>query len=291
MNLGASSLLTARYFRTFTEQSQDMPAQGIFADPYGGTRTGGQIDVTTQIGSKNLLKYGGIYQFVVPYGNRYDFTSYTAFTTPAFIITYPITHPLQPLPLPYTYSGLLPNNNPFAAAGLEKDFLSPTFCAQQQHHRLRLFELVLSRRACASRSRKTLRRSGSSNTARICKTRSRCRIAGRASWACGSDGYNFQIPSQVGAPASIPAVEHQRLYEPHLDQSYSPDPRDTIRIGFGHTLSMPLPSLLGADVSRAPYAPFEGIPSYDNSTGQPAQYCGPRANQRLRATTRTSSTG
>ena len=42
---------------------------------------------------------------------------------------------------------------------------------------------------------------------------------------------------------------------------------------------MPLPSLLGADVSRAPYAPFDDIPSYDNSTGKPAQYCGPLANQ------------
>ncbi len=93
------------------------------------------------------------------------------------------------------------------------------------------------------------------------------------------DGYNFQIPTQTGAPASIPAAEHQRLYEPHLDGSYLPDPRDTIRLGFGHTLSMPLPSLIGADVSQAPYAPFEKIPSYDNSTGKPATYCGPLANQ------------
>ena len=84
------------------------------------------------------------------------------------------------------------------------------------------------------------------------------------------DGYNFQIPTQAGAPASIPAVEHQRLYEPHFDLSYAPDPRDTIRFGFGHTLSMPIPSLLGADVSRAPYAAFEDIPSYDNSTGKAA---------------------
>ena len=128
--MGSSSLLTARYWRTFVGQSQDMPAQGIFAQPYGGTRTAGQIDGTTQIGSKNLLKYGTIYDWVVPYGNRYDFTSYTAFTTPSYIITYPITHPLRPLPLPYTYTGLLPNNNPYAQQGLEQDFFSPAVCAQ-----------------------------------------------------------------------------------------------------------------------------------------------------------------
>jgi hypothetical protein len=93
------------------------------------------------------------------------------------------------------------------------------------------------------------------------------------------DGYNFQIPTQAGAPASIPAAEHQRLYEPHFDASYLPDPRDTIRLGFGHTLAMPLPSLLGADVSTAPYSAFANIPSYDNSTGKAALYCGPLANQ------------
>ena len=51
--------MTARYFRTFSGQSEDLPAQGIFADPYGGTRTAGQFDITTQLGEKNLFKYGG----------------------------------------------------------------------------------------------------------------------------------------------------------------------------------------------------------------------------------------
>ena len=178
VNLGASTLLTTRFFRTFTGQSEDMPAQGIFAEPFGGTRTAGQFDGTTQIGEKNTLKYGGIYEYVVPYGNRYDFTSYTAFTTPAYIITYPITHPLQPLPLPYTYTGLLPNNNPSRQQGWRR---------------------ISSRRRSARSSRFTgcgylcsyfpggvrfpfeedVQPSPSSSTAPICKTRSRCATAGR----------------------------------------------------------------------------------------------------------------
>ncbi|HYL26647.1 MAG TPA: TonB-dependent receptor, partial [Candidatus Nitrosotalea sp.] len=278
VNLGTSSLLTTKFWRTFAGQQQDMPAQGVFAEPFGGTRTAGQIDGTTQIGSKNTLKYGAIYDWVVPYGNRYDFTSYTAFTTPPYIITYAITHPNQPLPLPYTYSGLLPNNNPFAQSGLEQDFFSPAFCAQ-----LRLsgcgylsawfpggvrfpFEEdveTVAQQQYGAYLQDTVEMSD--------------RWKGEA--GIRLDGYNFQIPTQAGAPASIPAAEHQRLYEPHLDLSYLPDLRDTIRIGFGHTLSVPLPSLLGADVSLAPYAPFANIPSYDNSTGKAASYCGPLANQ------------
>jgi hypothetical protein len=277
-SVSSSTLLTARYFRTFSEQSQVMPAQGIFAQPYGGDRTAGQIDGTTQIGSKNTLKYGVIYDYVVPFGNRYDFTSYTAFTTPPYIITYSITHPLQPLPLPYTYSGLLPNNNPYAQAGLEQDFFSPQFCAQVHLHggcgylsawfpggvRFPFEEDVAT---VAQQQYGTYLQDTVDMSARW-----------KAMAGLRLDGYNFQIPEQAGAPASIPAAEHQRLYEPHVDVSYSPDNRDTLRFGFGHTLAMPLPSLLGADVSRTPYLPFADIPSYDNSTGKAAQYCGPLAN-------------
>ncbi len=279
VNLGASTLLTTRFWRTFSGQNQDMPAQGIFAQPFGGTRTAGQIDGTTQIGSKNTLKYGGIYEYVVPYGNRYDFTSYTAFTTPANIITYPITHPLQPLPLPYTYTGLLPNNNPFAAAGLEKDFMSPAFCAQQQISgcgylfsyfpggvRFPFEEDVQT----VTQQQYGLYLQDTLEMSNRWKAMAGLRL----------DGYNFQIPLQAGAPASIPAAEHQRLYEPHFDISDAMENRDTIRLGFGHTLSMPLPSLIASDVSRAPYVPFANIPSYDNDTGKAALYCGPLANQR-----------
>jgi hypothetical protein len=279
VNLGTSSVLSARYFRTWAEQSQDMPAQGIYADPYGGTRTGAQIDGATQLGSKNLLKYGGIYEYVVPYGTRYDFTSYTAFTTPAYIITYAITHPLQPLPLPYTYTGLLPNNNPAAQEGLEEDFFSPAFCAEMGLH--------TNCGYLSSYFPGGVRFPFEEDVATVAQqeygwyVQDTMEMSSRWKAEAGLrlDGYNFQIPSQPGAPPSIPAIEHQRLYEPHLDAAYLPDPRDTIRIGFSHTLSVPLPSLLGADVSRAPYAEFEDIPSFDNSTGKPATYCGPHADQ------------
>jgi hypothetical protein len=278
-NLGSTSQLTARYFRTFVQQSQDMPAQGIFASPYGGTRTAAQFDIATEVGEKNLFKYGAIYDYVVPYGTRYDFTSYTAFTVPAYIVTYSITHPNQPLPLPYTYQGLIPNTNPATQSGLEQDFFSPSFCQQ-----IRLssgcgylssffpggvrfpFEQDV---ATVAQQQYGAYLQDSIDMSPRYKTELGLRL----------DGYNFQIPQQAGAPASIPAVEHQRLYEPHFDQSWTPDRSDTVRIGFGHTLSMPLPSLLGADVSRIPYQSFAGIPSYDNTTGQAAQYCGPRANQ------------
>ncbi|MBV8374336.1 MAG: TonB-dependent receptor, partial [Candidatus Eremiobacteraeota bacterium] len=278
-NIGPQALLTARFDRSFLEQSQTMPAQGIFASPYGGSRTTGQLDFTTTVGEKHVFKAGVLYQFARPFGDRYDFTSYTAFTVPAYIVTYAITHPNQPLPLPYTFQGLLPNNNPTAQQGLEQDFFSPQLCNQlgitancgylssyfPNGLRFPYEEDVptVSQQVYGAYLQDTIEMS------QRWKTELGLRL----------DGYNFQIPSSPGAPPSIGAVAHQRLYEPHFDQSWTPDPRDTIRIGFGHTLAIPLPSQLGADVGMVPYLPFEHIPSYDNSTGHPATYCGPLANQ------------
>ncbi len=281
INLSSTTLLTTKFWRTFTGQSQIMPAQGIFAEPYGGTRTAGQIDGTTQLGSKNVLKYGSLYEYVVPYGNRYDFTSYTAFTSPAYIITYPITHPNQPLPVPYTYTGLLPNNNPASGAGtLEQDFFSPSFCAQ--------LKITSGCGYLSSWFPGGVRFPFEEDVDTVTQQQYGLYLQDTAEmsdrWKAEGgvrlDGYNFLIPTQAGAPATIPAAAHQRLYEPHFDASYSPDSRDTIRLGFGHTLSMPLPSLIGQDVSRAPYTPFNNIPSYDNTTGTAAMYCGPLANAR-----------
>jgi hypothetical protein len=278
-SIGSTSELTARYDRTFLEQSQTMPAQGIFASPYGGSRTTGQLDFVTALGLKHLLKAGLLYQYARPFGDRYDFTSYTAYTVPAYIDTYAITHPNQPLPLPYTYQGLLPNNNPSAQQGLEQDFFSPQLCAQlsitagcgylnsyfPNGHRFPYEEDVptVGQQVYGAYLQDTVEMS----------TRWKTELGLRL------DGYNFHIPSSPGAPPTIGAVAHQRLYEPHFDLSYSPDPRDTIRLGFGHTLSIPLPSQVGADVSMTPYLPYESVPSYDNSTGKAATYCGPLANQ------------
>lgn len=277
-NLGMTSQLTARYFRTFAEQSQDMPAQGIFASPYGGMRTGGQVDLTTAVGSKHVLKAGALYEFARPFGDRFDYTSYTAFTAPAYIVTYAITHPNQPLPLPYTYQGLLPNNNPANAQGLEQDFFSPALCAQIAIGNCGYLSSYFPQgvRFPYEHDVPTV---GQQIYGLYLQDTAEMSPRWKSELGVRLDGYNFQIPSDPGSPPQIAGVAHQRLYEPHLDLSYAPDPRDTLRVGFGHTLAIPLPSQLGANVSHDPYLPFENIPSYDNSTGLPADYCGPHANQ------------
>lgn len=275
------SNVTARYFRTFQQQSQLMPAQGIYASPYGGLKTAGQIDYTLSLGTKHVLKAGGIYEFAKPFGDRLDYTSYTAFTVPPYIVTYPITHPFTPLPLPYTYQGLLPNTNPAAQlpGALEQDFFTPGLCAQ--------LHLTLNCGYLSKYFPNGVRFPYEHDVPNVTQQSYGIYLQDtdqmsdkwKAEAGMRLDGFNFQIPYQPGSPPGIAGVAHQRLYEPHLDASYIPDRSDTIRVGFGHTLSVPLPSQLGADVSRQPYLPFQNVPSFDNSTGKAAAYCGPLANQ------------
>ena len=122
---------------------------------------------------------------------------------------------MQPLPLPYTYSGLLPNNNPYAQAGLEQDFFSPAFCAQ------------LEFTGCGYLSSwfpGGVRFPFEEDVATVAQQQYGAYLQDtiemsdrwKAEAGVRLDGYNFQIPTQAGAPASIPAAEHQRLYEPHL---------------------------------------------------------------------------
>jgi hypothetical protein len=277
-NLGASSLVTVRYFRTSIEQSQLMPAQGIYASPYGGVRNGGTLDFTTQIGAKNLVKVGGIYEFAKPFGDRYDYTSYTAFTVPAYIVTYEITHPNQPLPLPYTYQGLLPNNNPSVQQGLEQDFFSPALCQSLLISNCGYLSKYFGGRTVPFPAEHDVPTVGQQVYGAYAQDTLEMSDRWKTELGVRLDGYNFQIPYDPGSPPGISAAAHQRLYEPHFDLSYLPDRSDTIRFGFGRTLAVPLPSQLGANVDLSQYAAFNAIPSYDNQTGAAATYCGPHAN-------------
>ncbi len=93
----------------------------------------------------------------------------------------------QPLPLPYTYPGLLPNNNPYAPAGPGARFLlalvlrAGAACTANCGYS----ELVVPRRRALSVRGRRARRSPSSNTAPTCKIPSTCRATlEERGWAC-----------------------------------------------------------------------------------------------------------
>jgi hypothetical protein len=274
-NPGQSALFAVRYYRALSSQSQDLPSQGVLADPYGGTRTGASSDLTVQLGEKHELRFGGKYEFAQPYGDRLDATSYTAFTNPIGVL-WPILHPGQPVPV--NFLNTAPNYNPFASQGLEQDFLSPGQCAQ----------LLIAANCGYLASyfpggvRMPLELDVPTASQQIYGVYAQddVRFNSRYKSELGVryDGYNFLIPEDPADPPGVNALRHQRQLEPHIGLTYTAGLRDVIRAGFGHTLAVPLPSLVSSNISKSMYTAFAGIPSYDNSTGLPATYCGVTAN-------------
>lgn len=77
-NIDSSTFVTAKFYHVASTTLFDFPYEGsdyFFAGEYltqGGSRTGGQIDFTKQLGSKNLLELGGKYEFLAPTYDEID---------------------------------------------------------------------------------------------------------------------------------------------------------------------------------------------------------------------------
>ena len=90
------------------------------------------------------------------------------------------------------------------------------------------------------------------------------------------DGYNFQIPDpsrRAGLDSRPPSTSD---FTSRIWMRRTCPIRATRFASASATRSRCRSQACWAlDVSRAPYAAFDDIPSYDNSTGKPAEYCGP----------------
>ena len=271
----SSTFLATRFYRAFTQQSQELPTQGVLADPYGGIRSGVSTDATIQAGAKHLIKTGLKYEFSIPFGDRIDATSYTAFTNPQGIL-FGIQHPGQPIPI--ALAATLPNYNPFTPNGLELDFLNSGECTQ----------LAITSRCGYLSSyfpggvRMPVERDVPTVAQQVYGVYLQDDVTFndryKSEIGLRYDGFNFLQQSDSTDPAGVAAVAHQRQLEPHLGLTYTAGRRDVIRAGFGHTLSVPLPGLIPENVDPRVYAPFANVPSYDNTTGKPAAYCGVTAS-------------
>lgn len=77
-NLDSSTFFTAKLYRVSSVTNFDFPfnAQSVIFGGYdllqGGNRTGGQFDVTKQLGSKNLVQAGGRFDYLSPTYDQID---------------------------------------------------------------------------------------------------------------------------------------------------------------------------------------------------------------------------
>lgn len=298
--LNASTVLGLRFFRTYNDQFAYEPDQGLFISDNGGTRTGVSGDLTKSFGTKHLVQVGGSFAFAHPFGRVIDYVDYTpAYSggfanntvtqinlsvggvnlTPDFIVPQPYFIPQAGLP-----KGTPGCTNAPARSGSQPGVgIAP--CGYLARFFPRGIPALPPEVEVPTANEQTY-------GAYIQDTYSPSRSM-RALLGMRLDGYNFLLPDDPQFPPAINGIRHQRLYEPHLGLSYQLDRRNAIRANFGRTLSVPLPTFIGVDLDRSAFAPFAGVPSYDNAKGvfdplrpqaTQATYCGP-------GTITTSGTG
>ena len=220
------SLLTARYLPDVHRAIAGHAGAGHLRRPVSAARAPpARSTARRRSAARTCSKYGAIYDWVVPYGNRYDFTSYTAFTTPAFIVTYPITHPTAAAAAALHLHGTAAQQQPRGAAGpanrisfrrpsARRSTCAPTAAISSSYFpggvRFPFEEDVatVAQQQYGAYLQDTIDMSN--------RWKAEAGAAPRRLQLSDSD------PSRARR-ASIPAAEHQRLYEPHLDASYLPD--------------------------------------------------------------------
>jgi len=257
-----TSSLGARVYQTAMSQSETLPSRGLYVPQSGGLRTGAAMDYTSVVrGGKHTLQFGAKYEFAVPYGELNNYVDYQgAFDGQysaiggTFINLGRYTHDIfadfasscnvaAPGGPPQEHCGYLASFFPNGIPQLPIESEVPT--AKQQVYGLYGQDTFTP------------------------NPRLKLLIGLRL------DGYNYLIPSDPQNPPAVNGLQHQHELEPHFGTSYQLGPNDTIRVNFGRTLAIPLPSFLGLNINRAAFAQFAGIPSFDSVTGKPATYCGP----------------
>lgn len=287
-NIGSSTSLGVRYYRTDNAATQVLPSQGIYTSASGGIRRGLTADITRVVGPHNTVQVGGKYEFVTPFGQRTNYVDYTGayegqYTTvgPDFVNLGAFTHDIladyikpaagvnpfcvgygpasNPVNAPpQEHCGYLYKYFPGGPPALPPETEVPT--AQQQNYALYAQDTFAP------------------------NTRFRALLGLRL------DGYNFLIPDDPQNPPAVDGVRHQRLYEPHVGLTYKLGNRDAVRANFGTTLITPLVTFIGNNIDRSDYAAFSNVPSYDSVTGKAATYCGPGKSISIAGSTYFSGT-
>ncbi len=272
----ATSFGTIRFYRAVDIQSESLPQAGLFTPANGGARTGVAAEFSKQAGSKNYLEFGGKYDFAKPFGTTVDVTQSDAFAGGYQVFT---VVPIDGFNHIQTFSPLpafdfLPVNSPgcpfvyhVPASSQIIDvpcgYIASRFSGAPPRLPPAIYGPTVQQQTYAWFGQDTISMSPA------WKVQAGLRL----------DGYNFLIPTDPENPPAISAVRHQRLFEPHIGITRIMGTRDSLRLTFGRTLAIPLPSFLGSNVERSEFAAYDNIPSFDNLTGQPAMYCGLKYNQ------------
>jgi hypothetical protein len=298
-NLNATTFLTAKFYRVDAVATFDFPNEGngsAFTDDYGlqgGQRVGFAIDGTKQLGSKNLLGFGGKYDFLRPvYTQKQVLSSIFSFggagngLEAADFLPNDANCPIGP-----GGCGYLQGNNPTGAMYCQPVSLGnglniatgqntgpplPSSCQLPYSDE----GTQTTRQDFALYVKDTY-----SPTDRI-KIDAGLRL----------DGVNWQMPtcnifecqptssSTVGTVTTYQFAFDQdtrtpRVLQPRLAASWQATNSDTFRASYGRSVQFAPIAFVDFAGQQTAYSAYNNVPSFNALTGLPATYCGVTANQ------------
>ncbi|MBV8281406.1 MAG: TonB-dependent receptor, partial [Candidatus Eremiobacteraeota bacterium] len=257
-----TSSLGARIYQTAMSQSEALPSRGLYVPQSGGIRSGIASDYTHVQSEKHTLQFGFKYEFAAPYGELDNYVDYEGALDGQYqniggsiINLGKYTHDIFADFSTQCNSGA-PPGPPAEQCGYLTHFFPQNAVPQLP---------VESEVPTAKQQVYGLYGQDTYTPTSRLKVLVGLRL----------DGYNFLIPNDPQNPPTTIGLEHQHELEPHLGAAYQLDANDVVRVNYGRTLAIPLPTFLGLNINRAAFAAFANIPSFDSVTGKPAVYCGP----------------
>ncbi|MDP9104624.1 MAG: TonB-dependent receptor [Candidatus Eremiobacteraeota bacterium] len=308
-NLNATTFVTAKFYRVDNTALFDFPATGngyYFSDQVsmqGGQRVGFALDGTKQLGSKNLLGFGGKFDFLRPIYSQpsasaalFAFSGYFFNNSNQGLNMYDFLPNDASCPGGPNFCGYLLGQlpgqtlgTPFRGHSLGNAF-SPATGTNSGAPLPAALQLPYS-----DESTNTLRQDFAFYVKDTFSPTDRLKV----DLGLRMDGVNWKMPtcdinwcnptSQVGA---VPNAGYQfnydsetrqpRVIQPRFATSFQATKNDAFRFSYGRSVQFPPIASVDVSGSRTAYTPFNGIPSRDAYTGTTAQYCGVTQDQTCR---------
>jgi hypothetical protein len=301
-NLNATTFLTAKFYRVDNTALFDFPQAGngtYFSDQVsmqGGQRVGFALDGTKQLGSKNLLGFGGKFDFLRPVYSQpsastalfafggYAFSGPQGYSLPDFLPNN-AQCPLGPNMCGYLL-GQLPGQTPgtpFRGHSIGNAF-DPANGTNDGAALPAALQLPYS-----DESTNTLRQDFALYVKDTFSPTDRLKI----DIGLRMDGVNWKMPTcdinwcnPTSFTGTTPHFDYDsdtrqpRVIQPRFATSFQATKNDAFRFSYGRSVQFPPIASVDVSGSRTAYTPFVGIPSHDAyqaAIGNPdtsAHYCG-----------------
>jgi hypothetical protein len=250
-NISSSTYFNLKLYRVVSTSTFDFPYydQNVFFsdfyNPQGGNRSGAQAEITQQLGTKNLAKLGGKYEFLHPV---YDFDDYYD---------------------GLLSSGLFGNAGDFVPGGyLSTKGIGPTV------------DPYASEEATTNRQDYALYLTDTYTPSSRANIQGGIRFDG-SNYRFASTDSSFYAPANIDAAGfplnaagkevtsdtqayvtNVPAdAIHPLVVEPRLSASYELGDHDSIRASYGRSVELPPIGLVDLGGGRGQYRPFTGVPA------------------------------